>query len=54
MYDPVGSVYTERHVATTLRDDKLLRVYRSGDMLLQQVAPHVAATNGLVFTGEFW
>ena len=54
MYDPVGSVYTERHAATTLRGDKLLRVYRSGDMLLQQVARHVAATNRLVFTGEFW
>ena len=53
MYEPVGSVYTERHVATTLRGDIPLRVYRSGDRLLQQVARHVTATNRLVFTGEF-
>ena len=38
MYDPVGSVYTKRHVTTTLRGDKPLRVYRSGDRLLQQIA----------------
>ena len=53
MYEPVGSVYTKRHVATTLRGDIPLRVYRSGDRLLQQVARHVTATNRLVFTGEF-
>ena len=43
----------KRHVAATLRGNKSLRVYRSGDNLLQQVEWLVAATNRFVCTGEF-
>ena len=51
----VKHIHTRRHVAATLRGDKSLRAYRSGDKLLQQVARHVAVTNRLVRTpsGEF-
>ena len=47
------SVHTKRHVAATLREDKSLGVYMSGDKLLQQVACHIAATNRFVCTGKF-
>ena len=48
-------IHTRRHVAATLRGDKSLRVYRSGDKLLQQVARQVPVTNRSVRTpsGEF-
>ena len=41
------SVHTRRQVAATIRDDRLLRVNRSGDQLQQ----HVAATDHSLCTG---
>ena len=55
MYEPVGSVYTKRHVTTTLGGDKPLRVYRSGDRLLQQIASCLLENfvKIFVYTAEF-
>lgn len=45
----------QHHVTATIRGDKSLHVYRSGDKFLQHVVRHVAATNRLVCTVQsFW